>query len=195
MDTHGKIVEANLRAGTLLGINRKELIGRPLAHFIARDDQNTFHRHCQDVLKIGTRQICEVRIREETGVSLWVYFESLAVHDESRRITHWRTALLDITERKRAEEVMRESEQRFHTMADTVPALIWMAGPDKLRTYFNRGWLDYTGRTMEQELGNGWADGVHPEDFALCPEDVWRGLRPARALPDGIPPAQSGWAV
>ncbi|MFI5247257.1 MAG: sensor histidine kinase [Nitrospirales bacterium] len=168
LDTQGTIVEANLRVGVLLGINRKELIGRPLAHFIARDDQDTFHRHYQDALKTGTRQICEVQLREETGAARWVYFESLAVHDKPGRITHWRTALLDITERKRAEEVMRESEQRFHTMADTVPALIWMAGPDKLRTYFNKGWLDYTGRTMEQELGNGWAEDLHPEDVARC---------------------------
>ena len=168
LDTHGTIVEANLRVGTLLGINRKELIGRPLARFIARDDQDTFHRHCQDVLKTGTRQICEVHLRKETGAPRWVYFESLAVHDEQGRITHWRTALLDITERKRAEEVMRESEQRFHTMADTAPVLIWMSGPDKLRTYFNQVWFTYTGRTKEQELGSGWADGVHPEDFDRC---------------------------
>ena len=170
LDTHGKIVEANLRAGTLLGINRKELIGRPLAPFIARDDRDTFHRHCQDVLKTGTRQICEMQLREETGASHWVYFESLAAHDELGRITHWRTALLDITERKRAEEVMRESEQRFHTMADTAPVLIWMSGLDKVCTYFNQGWFNYTGRTKEQELGSGWADGVHPEDFDRCLE-------------------------
>jgi len=168
LDTRGTIVEANLRAGTLLGINRKELIGRPFAPFIAWDDQGTFRRHSQDVLKTGTRQICEVRLREEAGAPRWVYFESLAVHDKLGRITHWRTALLNITERKRAEEVMRESEQRFHTMADTAPVLIWMSGLDKLCTYFNQVWFTYTGRTKEQDLGSGWADGVHPEDFDRC---------------------------
>jgi PAS domain S-box-containing protein len=296
LDTHGKIAEANLRAGALLGINRKELIGQLLARFITRDDQNTFHRHCQNVLKKGTLQICEVQVRNETGASRWIYFESLARQDGLGRTTHWRTALLDITARKRveealrrsegrfrtmlaqapigiaridsltgkihevnsmyaqivgrtteemrsldwmsishpddvqadldnmarlnageiagfqmekrlirpdgtvvwinltvasiqveehagphhlamiedigtrkqAEEAMRESEQRFHTIADKAPVLIWMAGLDKLRTYFNRGWLQYTGRGMEQELGNGWVDGVHPEDVDRC---------------------------
>jgi PAS domain S-box-containing protein len=74
----------------------------------------------------------------------------------------------DIATRKQAEEAMLEGEQRFHTMADTAPVLIWMAGFDKLCTYFNQRWLDYTGRTLDQELGNGWVDSVHPEDVARC---------------------------
>ena len=63
LDTHGTIVEANLRAGTLLGINRNELIGQSLARFITPSDQATFHRHCQEVLKTGVRQTCEVHLR------------------------------------------------------------------------------------------------------------------------------------
>jgi len=126
LDIHGTVVEANLRAGTLLGVNRKELIRQPLARFIASDDQDIFHRHCHDVLKTGTRQTCEVRLRKEAGASRWVYFESLAVHEETGHITHWRTALLDVSDRKLAELALRESEARLRVMLDHSPSLIFL---------------------------------------------------------------------
>ena len=75
-----------------------------------------------------------------------------------------------ITDRKRAAESLRESEARFRMMADTAPVMIWMSGTDMLCTFFNKGWLDFTARRLDQELGNGWAEGVHREDFARCLE-------------------------
>lgn len=68
----------------------------------------------------------------------------------------------------RAEIVLRESEQNYRTLADSGQALIWTSGPDMLCNYFNRVWLDFTGRSLEQELGNGWAEGVHPDDLQHC---------------------------
>jgi PAS domain S-box-containing protein len=74
----------------------------------------------------------------------------------------------DITERKKAEDELRESQHLFSTVANTSPALVWMSGTDKLCNWFNEPWLNFTGRTMEQEMGNGWAEGVHPDDLASC---------------------------
>jgi PAS domain S-box-containing protein len=76
----------------------------------------------------------------------------------------------DITERKQAERVLRESEDRFRLVANTAPVLIWMSGVNQMCTFFNQGWLEFTGRSLEQELGEGWADGVHPDDREGCLE-------------------------
>ena len=69
---------------------------------------------------------------------------------------------------KRDHEALRESDERFRLVANTAPVMIWMSGPDKLCNYFNQSWLDFTGRTIEAEVGNGWSDRVHPEDIKHC---------------------------
>jgi PAS domain S-box-containing protein len=61
-----------------------------------------------------------------------------------------------------------DAEQSFRLLADNAPVMIWRSGPDKLCDWFNRPWLQFTGRTMEQELGSGWTEGVHPADMARC---------------------------
>ena len=138
LDTHSTIVEANLRAGTLLGINRKELIGRPLARFFARDDQDTFHRHCQDVLKTGVRQTCEVHLRKKAGATCCVHLASLAVHEEPGRITHWRMALLDISDRKQAEqELATQQAQLEGIIASAMDAIITVDEGERV-VVFNR---------------------------------------------------------
>jgi len=65
-------------------------------------------------------------------------------------------------------ESVRESERRFQLVANTTPVMIWMSGADKLYNYVNQTWLDFTGRSLEAELGNGWLQGVHPDDLKDC---------------------------
>ena len=69
---------------------------------------------------------------------------------------------------RQAIETLGEGDLRFRTLADTVPIMIWLSGTDKLCTWFNRQWLSFVGRTLEQELGNGWVEHVHADDVALC---------------------------
>ena len=77
-------------------------------------------------------------------------------------------ASTDVTEFMRAQHALRESEARFRTMADTAPVMIWVSDQLKGCTYFNKQWLNFTGRKVEQELGNGWAEGIHPNDYERC---------------------------
>ena len=71
-------------------------------------------------------------------------------------------------ELQQTQSALSESEQRFRIMADQAPVLIWMARPDNLCDYFNKKWLEFTGRSLKEEWGNGWAKGVHPDDFERC---------------------------
>jgi len=71
-------------------------------------------------------------------------------------------------EHEQAAHVLRESEGRFRLVANTAPVMIWMSGTDNLRTYVNQTWVEFTGRPLEAELGNGWAEGIHNEDLERC---------------------------
>ena len=84
------------------------------------------------------------------------------------KVTHYLGIKEDITARKHAELQLQESEQRFRIVADAAPVMIWLADTDKLCFWFNKGWFDFTGRSLEQEAGNGWAEGVHPDDLKRC---------------------------
>src|SRR5215216_5332376 len=59
-------------------------------------------------------------------------------------------------------------DARFRLLADHAPVMLWMSGLDGLCDFFNSTWLAFTGRTLAQERGNGWAEGVHPDDFQGC---------------------------
>ena len=76
----------------------------------------------------------------------------------------------DISQRKKALADLMEKDIQYRNLANSGVALIWTSDTDKLCNYFNEPWLKFTGRTLEQELGNGWAEGVHPEDIANCME-------------------------
>src|SRR6266513_918354 len=132
------------------------------------EDRERMKQLVQQMFEHGGEYDSEYRITRSDGSTCWMAGYGRLELDERGKPAFARGVSLDITKRKIAEEELRESEARFRAVADAAPVLIWMSGPDKLCTFFNKGWLDFTGRKLEQELGNGWADGVHADDLDHC---------------------------
>lgn len=86
----------------------------------------------------------------------------------SDKVTAIYGSVSNITNSMLLAEGLKESNLKYRNLADNGTALIWTSGTDKLCNYFNEPWLRFTGRRLEQEMGNGWAEGVHPDDFAEC---------------------------
>ncbi len=110
----------------------------------------------------------EYRIVRPDGAIRWVWDRGFPIRDAAGRVYRVAGIAEDITGRKAAEQQIRESEQRFRVMADSAPVLLWVADTSGACTFFNRPWLEFTGRAADQEVGDGWVEGVHPDDRKAC---------------------------
>ena len=164
----GIITSWNKSAERIFGYTSEEAIGQHVTLIIP----SARHHEESDILnrlRRGERvdHFHTVRRRKD-GSLLDVSLTISPVRDSSGRVIGASKVARDITEQKQAEHALRESEQRFRVITDASPILVWMSGTDKLCYYFNKGWLDFVGRTLEQESGNGWTENVHPGDFDRC---------------------------
>jgi PAS domain S-box-containing protein len=157
----------NRQMAGMLGYQPGEMLGRSVFDFYFPED---VERKRQGLLR--RRQMLsehlDDRLRRRDGAELWVRMAAMPICKDSGDFDGSLAMVSDITDRKRAEEALRESEERFRLVANTAPMLIWMSDAQRLCTYFNHSWLAFTGRPMELELGNGWAEGVHAEDLQGC---------------------------
>ena len=125
-------------------------------------------RAVEEALQSGTPYELDLEVVNPKSKIKWEIARGEPLRDGSGQIIGLRGTVQDITERRRAEEAIRESEQRFRLVANKAPVMIWMSGIDRLCHYFNEPWLEFTGRPLDAELGNGWVQGVHRDDLKEC---------------------------
>jgi PAS domain S-box-containing protein len=136
------------------------------------DDLQNILNTWTNCLATGSIYKTQVRLKSAAGDYQWFYVHGEPIKGEEGVIEKWVGSFTNFNVQKRAEKKLikalvqiEESESRFRDVANTVPVLIWMAGPDKIRNFFNSAWLNFTGRTELQEYGGGWAASVYPDDL------------------------------
>jgi len=165
LDSKFHTVFVNRQLAEMLGYDPVEMVGRNVLDFYFPEDVDR-KRDSLERRRQGLREHVDDRLRRRDGSELWVRLAGIPVFKDSGEFDGALAMVNDITERRLAEEALRESEGRFRVVANTAPVMIWMSDTDKLCTYANQPWLEYTGRPLEAQLGNGWAESLHPEDFS-----------------------------
>lgn len=166
-DPQGRVLACNRNLADLLGVAPQDVLGRTSHDFFPAPLAEKQRADDLSVLESGRTLVTDESLELEDGRHL---FETtkLAVRDGEGRITSLCGITHDVTDRRRAEEALRDSRALFDMIANSSPAMLWMSGPDGKCTWFNETWLSFTGRSLEQELGDGWAERVHPDDVGRC---------------------------
>lgn len=164
----GIIVTWNEGATRIFGWHAEEVIGRSITILIPPDrldEEPAILGRIRAGQRVDHYQTLRVR---KDGTFVDISLSISPVRNAAGDIVGASKIARDITQQKRAEEALRVSNERFRLMADSAPVLIWMADQSKGRNWFNKSWLDFTGRTADQEAGFGWTQNVHEEDLARC---------------------------
>jgi len=165
VDGRGFVVEANRQAQLLLGLREgATLQQRSILYFFDTESKGAIYECLRPLAGVEARQIGPLGLRLPNGEKAPYQLDVIQFSDES---TNELLSLMVLTDRS-AEEALRESEQTFHSFTDNTVSLVRASSLDKQFFYFNRGWLEFTGRTLDEEFGNGWAAGVYPDDLDRC---------------------------
>ncbi|ARV63228.1 PAS domain-containing sensor histidine kinase [Nostocales cyanobacterium HT-58-2] len=169
-DLSGNCQYVNNRWCEMTGLSLEDALGKGWRHAVHSEDTERIDSQVKQIIQDYLPFECEFRFVHLGGRISWVISQAVPESEDDGKVIGYIGTVTDITQRKQAEQALQESEQRFQAMAENAPVMIWVSDADKLCTYCNSGWLEFTGRPIEQELGNGWTQGVHPEDIKHCLE-------------------------
>jgi len=186
VDTNGIILNWNTGAERFTGYRGEEIIGKRFSCFYSEKDRDEGKPE-EELKRAATEgQFAEERWRiRKDGSGFWADVILTPLRDASGNLWGFSKVTHDISERKKAQEALQESEERFRLLADTAPVMIWETGPDARYTFLNRSWLEFTDRNLEQELGevcDGWTQGVHPDDRERCLDSYLSAFRDRRSF-------------
>jgi two-component system CheB/CheR fusion protein len=131
------------------------------------EDREILEKALQAAINENKSYHLDLRFISLLNTKKWVHVTCNPVAADGKVVKLYGT-IQDITEQKETNNRLRESENRFRIMADAAPVLIWLSDTSKECFYFNQQWLNFRGKTLEHEVGNGWVDGVHPDDLTYC---------------------------
>ena len=129
----------------------------------------TWNRMLQ-VMEARSFHDLDMELVRPDGTRRWIRTRFDVAREPDGTVVKFRGISRDVTDEKKTADQLRESEERFRLVSNTAPVMIWLCGCDNQCTYVNRRWLEFTGRSLEQELGEGWLESVHPEDVQECVE-------------------------
>ncbi|HZH50058.1 MAG TPA: PAS domain S-box protein [Nitrospira sp.] len=177
-DRQGRFTLVNQAVADCYGTTVEGLLGKRDADFNANEHEVAhFQQKDRDVLdSLKDLFIPEETITDATGSIRWLQTVKRPLFDEQGRATHVLGVATDITQRKLANDALRESEERFRTLADNITQFAWMADATGLPFWYNRRWYEYTGATFDEAEGRGWEKVHHPDHLDRVLE-TWRRAR------------------
>ena len=162
-DAQGRYLMFNREAGRVTGRSPEEVIGKDDYFLFPAAEAKKVMSGDKKVMQGGQVTTFEEIVQTVDGTKTYSTTKGPLFDDHGKVVGLFGIAR-DITERKRAEEALRKSEQEFRTLAEAMPQIVWTARPDGWNTYFNQQWVDYTGMTLEESYGEGWSIPFHPDD-------------------------------